>query len=73
MADYKASKHRIFNDKMFTLTAGTRQGRPTKKGALEVVKMNKKYGYKFHRIVKVGMDYYLLRWLKMWIQVAFHG
>jgi len=58
MSDYKPPKHRIFNGKKFTLTAGTRQGRPTKKGALEVVKMNKKYGYKYHRIIKIGKDYY---------------
>ncbi len=51
-------KTKIFNGKKFGLTAGTRYGRPTRNGALEVAKMNAKYGYKYYRIVKYGKDYY---------------
>lgn len=58
MAEYKPPKHRIFNGKQYTLSAGTRHGSPTKKHAMSVVEMNKKYGYKHYRLVKKGNDYY---------------
>lgn len=58
MTGYIPPKHRVFDGKKFTLTAGTRHGSPTKRHAMSVVAMNKKHGYKHYRLVKKGKDYY---------------
>ena len=58
MAKYNPPKYRKFNGKKFTLTAGTKNGSPTRDHAMSVVENNKKHGYKHYRIVKVGKDYY---------------
>jgi len=58
MAEYAPPKKRTFDGKEYSLTAGTRQGSPTKNHAMSVVNMNRQYGYNHYRIVKVGKDFY---------------